>query len=105
MVSEETIQQAAKVIDGILSADPQVAREMFGDEPDKIARTLAEVGLLAPTPLTEEWTVWGDLPELWGTDETFNSKQSAEQWIRDNEWAGRGGGRAVHRHISDWEAQ
>ena len=48
MVSDETIQQAAKAIDGLLSADPQVARELFGDEPDKIARALAEVGLLSP---------------------------------------------------------
>lgn len=47
MASDETIQQAAKVIGGILSADPQVAREMFGDEPDRIASALAEAGLLA----------------------------------------------------------
>lgn len=53
MVSDEPIQQAAKVIDGILSSDPQVAREMFGDEPDKIARALAEADLLAPVMTRE----------------------------------------------------
>lgn len=65
MASDDTIQQAAKVIDGILSADPQVAREMFGDEPDKIARALAEVGLLAPAPLTEEWAAIDDDGHVW----------------------------------------
>ena len=54
-MSGDQIEQAVRVIDDILSADPQVAREMFGDEPDKIARALAEAGLLAPAPLTEEW--------------------------------------------------
>lgn len=43
---EHTIEQAARVVDGILSADPDVAREMFGDEPDRIARALADAGLL-----------------------------------------------------------
>lgn len=47
---EHTIEQAARVVDGILSADPQIVREMFGDEPDRIARALADAGLLAPAP-------------------------------------------------------
>lgn len=50
---EHAIEQAAKVIDDVLSADPQVAHEMFGDEPDKIARALADAGLIAPAPLRE----------------------------------------------------
>lgn len=47
---EQRIEQAARIIDDILCRDPEVAREMFGDEPDRIARTLAEAGLLAPEP-------------------------------------------------------
>ena len=69
---EHAIEQAAKVTDGILSADPQVAREMFGDEPDKIARALADAGLLVPdvrwlaenirnTSKTHGWHSKGDL--------------------------------------------
>lgn len=54
---EHAIEQAAQVVDDILRRDPQVAREMFGDEPDRIARALAEAGLIAPAPLCEEWTV------------------------------------------------
>lgn len=51
---EHTTEQVAKVVDGILSADPQIAHEMRGDEPDRIAHALAEAGLLAPAPLRED---------------------------------------------------
>lgn len=52
-MADNTVQRAAKVVDGILGADPQISHEMRGDEPDKIARALAAAGLLAPAPLTE----------------------------------------------------
>lgn len=45
---EHTIEQAARVVDDILSADPQISHEMRGDEPDRIARALAEAGYLTP---------------------------------------------------------
>lgn len=50
---EHAIEHAARVVDGILGADPQISHEMRGDEPDRIARALAEAGLLhdpLPTP-------------------------------------------------------
>lgn len=49
-------EQATKVIGDILQADPQIAHEMRGDEPDQIARALADAGLLAPAPLREVTT-------------------------------------------------
>lgn len=101
MTNDETIQKVRQAMQDAMNYHGPFSGT---DQARHICEALTEAGLLAPTPLTEEWAVWGDLPELWGTDETFNSKQSAEQWIRDNEWAGRGGGRAVHRHISDWGA-
>lgn len=50
MTSDETIRKVAEVVDGILGADPQVARELYGYEASDIARALAEAGLLAPAP-------------------------------------------------------
>ncbi|MDZ4234824.1 MAG: hypothetical protein U1C73_13955, partial [Dietzia sp.] len=52
----DAIDRAAKVIGDILQADPQIAHEMYGDEPDQIARALADAGLLAPAPLREVTT-------------------------------------------------
>lgn len=46
---ENAIEQTAQVVDSILSADPQISHEMRGDEPDRIARALAEAGYLAIT--------------------------------------------------------
>lgn len=67
---EHAIEQAERLIDDILSADPQVANEMFGDEPDKIARALAAAGLLAPAPLTEirAENQFGETHRRWATD-------------------------------------
>lgn len=67
---EHAIEHAARVVDGILSADPDVAREMFGDEPDRIARTLADAGLLAPAPLAEirADNQFGETHRRWATD-------------------------------------
>ena len=46
----DAIDRAAKVIGDILQADPQIAHEMYGDEPDQIARALADAGLLVALP-------------------------------------------------------
>lgn len=43
---EHAIEKAARVVEDILSADPQISHEMRGDEPDRIARALAEAGYL-----------------------------------------------------------
>jgi len=40
--------EAAEVADRVLRSDPQVAHEMIGDEPDRIANALDDAGLLAP---------------------------------------------------------
>lgn len=76
MTSDEMIRKVAGVIDGILSADPQVAREMFGDEPDRIARALADEGLLAPAPTPVPW--W----RVIGPDEGVWCETSSESEAR-----------------------
>lgn len=55
---EHAIEKAARVVDGILGADPQISREMRGDEPDRIARALAEAGLLSADPDLAATLVW-----------------------------------------------
>lgn len=103
MISDETIRKVAGVIDGILSADPQVAREMFGDEPDRIARALADEGLLAPAPLREEWGSEMRNARPGGITHVLaaRGRQSA-QWQIDNnpDWAT---GRIMHRFVTEWE--
>lgn len=91
---EHAIEQAAKVADDILSADPQVAREMFGDEPDKIARALAEAGLLAPAPLREEWATRFPNRHLRpGKDRNY------DLWFKGDPPKGVN----VRRYVTDWE--
>lgn len=55
---ENAIERVARVVDGVLGADPQIAREMRGDEPDRIARALAEAGLLSADPDLAATLVW-----------------------------------------------
>lgn len=99
MTSDETIRKVAGVIDGILSADPQVAREMFGDEPDRIARALAEEGLLAPAPLREEWATYDpDDTVMWGR---AHFRADSEDEARRK---AHGFGYVVHRrYVTEWE--
>lgn len=89
----DATEQAAKVIGDILFADPQIAHEMRGDEPDQIARALAELGLLAPAPLREEWgTRFGDYVVEGRTDADYPFF-----------WKGvPPPGVNVHRYRTDW---
>lgn len=100
---EHAIEQAAKVADDILSADPQVAREMFGDEPDKIARALAEAGLLAPAPLTEEWGAEMDHPIQDRPPSTIKARdlENARWQVEHNPKVATG--RIMRRYVTDWE--
>lgn len=92
---EHAIEQAARIADDILCTDPQVAREMFGDEPDRIARALAEAGLLAPSPLRKEWGVrWHpDDPaeDIW---DHYIDRRDAESGAGDE-------GEVVFRYVTD----
>ncbi|WP_440221191.1 hypothetical protein [Dietzia sp. MNB45] len=82
---EHAIEQVAKVVEGILGADPQIAHEMRGDEPDRIARALAAEGLLAAAPLREEWadTARAEAGRRWGWPSTVkpNSEMSPSDWL------------------------
>lgn len=60
----------------------------------RVARRLAADGLLAPSPLREEWGVRWDDHDVWG--DMYRNRAEAEA-------AADGEGEPVHRWVSDWE--
>ncbi|MDO5535469.1 MAG: hypothetical protein Q4F65_12580 [Propionibacteriaceae bacterium] len=59
------------------------------------ARALADAGLLAPAPLTEEWGV-----RYQDADEPAVATAPCEEWARG--WASLPGDVVVRRHVTDW---
>ena len=59
-----------------------------------VALALAEAGLLAPTPLREEWGVQWDDHDIWG--DMYNTRHEAETGAGDE-------GTPVHRFVTGWE--
>lgn len=102
MVSDETIQQAAVVIAG--KTTELGSSTMRGlDRAILAARDLAEAGLLAPAPLTEEWGAEMDHPIPDRPPSTIKARdlENARWQVEHNPKAATG--RIMHRYVSDWE--
>ena len=91
---DETTRRAARVIGSVMSRwDMDGRPDVDGGIDTLIARTLDEAGMLAPSPLREEWGIrWDD-----GTSVMAHYLSEEEARI------GAGDDPVVHRWVSDWE--
>lgn len=103
MTSDETIRKVASVAQHALdggtvyddAGEPMSAAET-------VARALAKAGLLAPSPLTEEWgsELRGARPESSSHVLRARDRDNARWQIEHSpEWAT---GRTVRRYVTDW---
>lgn len=90
MTSDETIRKAARVIGSVMSRwDMDGRPDVAGGIDTLIARALAQDGLLAPSPLREEWGVRWD---------------NGLVWAGLHRYAGAGDeGTPVRRWVSEWK--
>ena len=104
MTSDETTRQAARVIGSVMSRwDMHGRPDVDGGIDTLIARALAEAGVLAPSPLREEWgsEMRNARPEVGSHVLPARDRDNARWQIEHNpEWAT---GRIVHRYVTDWE--
>ena len=83
---EHAIEKAARIIHGCTGDE---------DGAPVAARALAEAGLLAPAPLTEEWGVqWAD-GHVW---DAYKTREEATISAGSDP-----GDKPVHRHVTAWE--
>lgn len=105
MVSDETIEKAVEVV---WECGPWTDQESL-----RIARALAEAGLLAPAPLTEEWgAVVGWANAAGQTEQHTGGGDTREEALADaraqfgallSADAEEVAHKTVRRYVSDWE--
>lgn len=88
MVSEH-IEQAVGVIGDVAGLTPE--------ECDEIAQALDQAGLLAPSPLHEEWAI--ERPDPVDDQPRYDRFPTLEAAVAER-W---GSDRVVHRAVTDWE--
>lgn len=101
---ENVIEQAARVIGSVMSRwDMDGRPDVDGGIDTLLARALAGAGLIAPSPLREEWgsEMRDARPEGGSRVLRARDPDNARWQIEHNpEWAT---GRLVRRYVTDWE--
>ena len=108
---EHAIEKVANALHGDQCAeDPDPGERCscgaddFYRQAEVVLDTLREAGLLAPAPMSEEWTVMGEYEsgDDWVIDVEFATRLGAEDFLARNEWASDDGGYVARRLMTDW---